>query len=112
MTTSIYFHAFADELTKIAEEKEKKELHPFWRGAKVKGKHLLAFGAGTLAGAGAMEGANALSKHFRGKPLSPTLRVAAPVLGLAASIAYNYAKHKEDEELDNAIKDKTNTGTR
>jgi hypothetical protein len=74
------------------------------RGLKVLGAGTLGFGAGTLAGAGALELANRAHQHAYGMPIpTNTFYKIAPVLGGAMGLTYALFKAREQEELRRAF---------
>lgn len=77
--------------------------HPLLHAAKVVLPPALAFGGGYMAGYGAQLGLEKLlGKHMT--PASPLLHTAVPLIGGAASLAYQQYKGLEQKELRRALK--------
>lgn len=77
--------AMIAELLKLAEEEQPLPPHPLLTAAK----HVGGFGLGTLAGIGAVHGANYTSNKILGTPLitSTGARAAIPVLAGVGALA-------------------------
>jgi len=107
---TLLLSSFADELTKLAEDKKKS---PGRDIAKIIGSGLLGFGAGTAGGLAAGYLADAASKKITGRRIPHgAIHAAAPVLGLASGIAYSVHKAKEQEAIRRALKDPADAGQR
>jgi len=98
------YYAMADELLKIAAEKEKKRRSPLSVGARVIGATALGAGLGTGLGYGAGMLADYLSKKYTGSPISMKYVVpAGTFLGGMSGLMLEYARRKNLEDTRRAI---------
>lgn len=94
---------------KVAEDilqtpSEKKEENPGAKALKNIAGGLGGVAIGSLAGLGGMQVADALHKHFRGRPIgSPEIAVAAPLVSAALGMTYNMWQQRQVAELENAL---------
>jgi len=76
-------------------------------------KGIAGIGLGTAAGYGIGHAADAVTRHYTGKPIPQrSLLTAAPIIGGGLGLMYNLARAHQDKELNSASKDSHNGGER